>query len=174
MPCGSFPRNRRYARWTGLLVLGLFGPPLAFGVPVSAAGKVSFIYCLDHAGARVFAGKTTTDGKLKFGVSVWSPAGHNISVFGIAAKTGRGWRFTENLAAKAPSERCELDIVREARGTLRVTAAPGATCQAHGGANTEIGAINFPPTAYEGSVTTELDDPETFQKVGKCVAKDSG
>jgi hypothetical protein len=105
---------------------------------------------------------------LKFGISVWSPAGQNISVFGVAARHGTGWQYTDSLQASTAAERCRLDIMRGADRALRVAADPDATCQNYGGVNAEIGTVQFPPTAYEGAVTTELDDPEAFQKAGKC------
>jgi hypothetical protein len=151
------------------LALALTGLPLASGGSATATGDAGFLYCLKNGGAKIFAGKTTADGDLKFGVSVWSPAGQNISVFGTAGKVARGWRFTEDLGAGSAAERCRLDIARGADGTLRVTADPDATCQSHGGVNAEIGAIQFPRTTYEGPVTTELDNPEAFQKAQKCV-----
>jgi hypothetical protein len=164
----SFLRSRKHARNLALLALCLGGPLLAPFGPAWAAAESSFVYCLNQGGAKIFAGKTTANGDLVFGVSVWSPRGNNISVFGTALKSDRGWLYTDNLAAVTATERCRLSIVRDDDGTLHVAADQDATCQMHGGANTNIGTVTFPRTAYEGTVTNELDDPEMFQRAGKC------
>jgi hypothetical protein len=153
-----------------------------------ATAQSSFVYCISHDGAKIFAGRVEPNGSLLFGVSVWSPEGQNISVFGVAARqkhsyaagsqthnrtglpaTPAEWQYTETLHAAAPADRCRLDIEHPPDGTLRISADPHATCQSHGGVNTEIGNFQFPRTAYEGPVTTELNDPESFQRAGKCV-----
>jgi hypothetical protein len=166
MRFGAFlPSNKR--PWLVLPALGVAGlllNPCATARPE----PLSFVYCLNQEGAKVFAGREATDGSLAFGLSVWSPAGQNISVFGTAARRGSGWQYTENLQASTAAERCRLDIMRVADRTLRVVADPDATCQSYGGVNAEIGTVIFPPSAYEGIVTTELDDPEAFQKAGRC------
>ena len=152
-----------------VLVLRLIAWPLA---PTFAAADVSgrsFIYCRENDGAAVFAGQNEPDGNLKFGLSVWSPAGQNISVFGIATRRGDRWQYTDNLHASTASKRCRIDIERHVDGTLRISADPHAACQSRGGVNAEIGIIQFPPAAYEGTVTTELNDPEAFQRAGKCI-----
>ena len=100
-----------------------------------AAAPDSFIYCLNHEGAKIFAGREETNGSLTFGISVWSPDGQNISVFGVAARRGRGWQYAENLHAATAADRCQLDIVHESDGTLRIAASPNATCQSDGGVN---------------------------------------
>jgi hypothetical protein len=147
------------------LTCASFAPPLV----AKAGGEPSFIYCLNHNGAKVFAGREEAKGSLLFGLSVWSPEGQNISVFGLARRHGAEWQYTENLQARTAAERCRLNIIRGSDGTLRITADQNATCQSHGGVNAEIGVVQFPSTAYEGTVTTELDDPEAFQKAGKCI-----
>jgi hypothetical protein len=169
MLCVLFQLNRRRAWWSGLLALGLAGPSLASGSSATSTDEAGFLYCLDNGGTKIFAGKTMANGNLRFGISVWSPTGQNISVFGTAARVARGWRFSEDLRAHTRAERCQLDIIRGANGTLRVVADPDATCQAHGGVNAAIGTIQFPRTTYEGPVTTELENPEAFQKAIKCV-----
>jgi hypothetical protein len=150
-----------------LFALGVAGLLLS-SCPAGRTAPLTFVYCLNQNGVKVLAGREEADGSLAFGLSVWSSAGHNISVFGIAARRGAGWQYTNNLQASTVAERCQLDIVRVADHAFRVVADPGATCQSCGGANAEIGTVQFPPTAYEGTVTTELDDPEAFQKAGRC------
>jgi hypothetical protein len=164
----GFPRRSDRVQRAALLALTLALLPFA-RLAAWAAAEPSFIYCLNHDGAKVFAGREETNGSLTFGISVWSPAGQNISVFGIAIRHGRVWRYTDNLQAGTATDRCQLDIMHGSDGTLRVTANRNATCQSRGGVNAEIGIVQFPRTAYEGAVTTELDDPEAFQKAGKCV-----
>jgi hypothetical protein len=166
--CVRCPPNRRNTWFPGLFALGMAGLPFASGSPARLADEMSFVYCLRDGGAKVFAGTTTADGGLIFGVSVWSPAGQNISVFGVAARTERGWRFTEDMGAAIAAERCGLNIERGADGSLRVSTDPDATCQSHGGVNAGIGEVRLPRAAYEGAVTTELDNPEAFQRAGKC------
>jgi hypothetical protein len=167
MHFASFLQSRKHARNLTLLALGFGGPLLAPLGPAWAA-ESSFVYCLHRGGAKIFAGKTTANGNLKFGVSVWSPRGNNISVFGTALKSDRGWLYTNNLTAVTVTERCRLSIVRDDDGALHVVADQDATCQGRGGANMNIGTVTFPRTAYEGTVTNELDDPEMFQRAGKC------
>ncbi len=148
-----------------MLGLSLTGTPPAF-----AAADADFLYCVtDNGNSEILAGRTAADGDLKFGVSVWSHEGQNISVFGIAGKTGGGWRFTEDPTAATPAQRCRLDISRDPDGTAHVASAPDATCQSHGGVGASIGTLQFPRSAYAGPVTTELNDPEAFQKA--CVSK---
>jgi hypothetical protein len=151
-----------------LLALVLIGQLLPRVGSTAITDEAGFLYCLDDDGVKIFAGRKTLDGSLRFGVSVWSPTGQNISVFGSASKTADGWEFSENPQAGAASERCRVDIVRDADGAVRVTADPDASCQDHGGNNAEIGAIHFPRTSYQGPVTIELNDPEAFQKTTRC------
>jgi hypothetical protein len=167
MRFAGFPLSNKRL-WRALLFLGVAG--LLLG-PWSAgwAGPESFVYCFKQAGgAKVFAGRKAADGSLTFGISVWSPDGQNISVFGVAVRHGTGWQYTDSLQASTAAERCRLDIRRSPGRALRVVAAPDATCESYGGVGAEIGTVRFPPTAYEGAVTTELDGPEAFQKAGKC------
>jgi hypothetical protein len=164
---GCRPRAKHYRR--PLFVLALAGLGMAAALAASATVEQSFVYCLNHDGAKVFAGRQEANGNLTFGISVWSPAGQNISVFGVAIPRGSEWRYTEDLQAATAAERCQLDIVHGSDGTLRVAADPNATCQNHGGVNAEIGVVQFPRTAYEGAVSSELDDPEAFQRAGKCI-----
>lgn len=164
----NFNPSTRRAPGPVRLAVSLAGLLLAAHFPTWAPGMPSFVYCLNRSGAKVFAGKTVGNDSLAFGLSVWSPAGHNISVFGTAARRGRAWRYTEDMRAGTAAERCRLDIERQADGGLRVAADPNATCQSHGGVSVEIGTLQFPRASYEGPVTTELDDPEAFQKAGRC------
>jgi GH24 family phage-related lysozyme (muramidase) len=163
----GFPQRARFCLRP--LVLGLTFAVLASTPIAGATAQSSFIYCLNHEGAKIFAGREEPNGSLTFGISVWSPDGQNISVFGVAARQGHGWQYTEDLHAPTAADRCQLDIVHGSRGTLRIAANPHAACQSHGGVNAVIGTILFPRTAYEGPVTNELNDPESFQKAGKCV-----
>src|SRR5271155_817088 len=84
MPSGGLPRNNKRARHAVLLALTVAGLPLALSRATWATAEPSFIYCLNDGGAKVFAGRKEANGSLAFGISVWSPAGQNISVFGIA------------------------------------------------------------------------------------------
>jgi hypothetical protein len=163
------PQSNRLATGPTLLAFGIAGLLLVAHGSMWAADDPSFIYCIDQGGAKIFAGRELASGDLAFGLSVWSPAGQNISVLGVAAKRGRTWRYSENLKANAIAERCQLDIERHANGRLLVRADPKATCQNHGGVGATIGTVRFPATAFEGPVTTELDDAEAFQRAGRCV-----
>jgi hypothetical protein len=136
-----------------------------------AARSPSFVYCLRQNGLKIFAGRPEANGTLTFGLSVWSPAGQNISVFGTAHRYGHTWQYVDNVQAATAAQRCRLEIERGADGSLRAEADPAATCQRHGGVNAEIGTALFPSAAYEGVVTTELDDPEAFQHAGRCATR---
>ena len=167
MRCDGFRQSHNRPRWPVLLALTVAGLLFTAGAAYAAAAP-GFVYCLSQQGAKVFAGREADDGSLAFGLSVWSPAGQNISVFGTAARRGGGWQYIDGLQARTAAERCRLDIKHDADGSLRVVTDPDATCQSYGGLNAEIGTVQFPRTAYEGPVTTELDNPESFQKAGKC------
>jgi len=139
--------------------------------PAGSAAPESFVYCSKQGGgAKVFAGREDVNGNLTFGISVWSPDGQNISVFGVATRHGAGWQYTDSLQAGSAVERCRLDITRGAGRAFRVVADPNATCESYGGVGAEIGTVRFPPTAYEGIVSTELDGPEAFQRAGRCIS----
>lgn len=164
----GFRPSLRREGWGALLALGLAGLAPAPG-QAGSADTTSFVYCLDQHGAKIFAGKELADGSLVFGLSVWSPAGHNLSLFGTAAQHGRGWQYVDDQQAEAATERCRLEITPLSNRALRVESDQTATCQSHGGANTEVGTLLFPSSSYEGTVTTQLDGPEAFQKAGNCV-----
>jgi hypothetical protein len=146
-----------------LVVAGMLFAVGAWGAPLPG-----FVYCLREEGLKIFAGRPNSDGSLLFGLSVWSPSGQNISVFGTAQRLGREWQYIDNLQEVTAAQRCRLEIRRGMDGSLSVSTDPTATCQSHGGVNAEIGTVQFPNTAYEGAVTTELDGPEAFQKAGRC------
>jgi hypothetical protein len=150
-----------------IFALGLVAWQCAPGRPADAAAS-SFVYCLHHAGAQIFAGKVLADRNLKFGLSIWSDNGHNVTVFGVAVRHGEGWEYTDNLDASSAADRCRLSNSAGAESTLRIAADSAAPCANRGGENTEVGTVLFPAAAYEGSVTTQLDDAESFQKAGKC------
>src|SRR5271154_2668556 len=86
------------------LVLGLALAVLAPEPKAGASSQSSFIYCLNHEGAKIFAGREEANGSLSFGISVWSPDGQNISVFGVAGRRGLGWQYTEDLNAPAAAD----------------------------------------------------------------------
>jgi hypothetical protein len=131
----------------------------------------SFVYCMNQGGAKILAGQVAANGDLRFGLSVWSSQGNNISVFGTAARQGQGWDYSDAMRAPTPDARCHLTFTPAAEGAFVVQPDPAATCRSRGGANTEIDAQTFPHAALEGPVTTELRDSEAFQKAGRCVGK---
>jgi hypothetical protein len=122
----------------------------------------SSVFCSASAGAQVLAIAMAPEGKLRFGISVWSPKGGNISVFGVAKPTAGGWRYAEK------DGRCVINLARSADGGFTIRADTVADCRAHGGEGTRIGTLHFTPTQNEGPVTTQLDDAETFQHAGRC------
>jgi hypothetical protein len=164
--CAGFRQSHKRRLAQGVWALAAAG--LLFAASAWSAASPGFVYCLKQDGLKIFAGTPNDDGSLRFGLSVWSPSGQNISVFGTAQRHGREWQYVENLQATTAAQRCRLEIERGMDGSLRVQADPTATCQSHGGVNAEIGKVQFPSAAYEGAVTTELDDPEAFQKAGRC------
>jgi hypothetical protein len=141
--------------------------------PAKSAARYNAVYCMHNLdGLKVFAGRIQPGGNLSFGISIWSRDGNNIGVFGVASHHGANWEYTNKMNASTAADRCKLDIVLQSDGTPHLTADPTATCQSMGGHDTEIGSVQFPPSAYEGPVSTELNDPETFfGKAGKCWRK---
>ena len=156
MRCVNFPRNLKRLYQTGLMVLSC-----ASGGGTWAAEPSSFVYCLNQAGTKIFAGNQTVNGDLTFGISLWSTNGHNISIFGLAHRDRNKWVYADDKA-------CRLTIARGPGGGLRVRADRKADCRSHGGVGTEIGHVRFPGSSLEGQVTVELDDAEAFQKAGRC------
>jgi len=156
--------SRRFA----LTLTAALATGSAAGTPASPS---SFVHC-HKAGTdiEVFAGKPTPDGGLEFGLSRWQ-GGRHIGVFATATRYGQQWQYQDNMNAGIARERCRLDIVRGADGTLQIAADPEATCQSQGGQGTVIGVIRFPPTAYEGPVTNELDADQNFDSAGRCWQK---
>ena len=141
----------------------------AAGAP---AAPGSFIYCYKvGTDIEVFAGKPAPDDGLEFGFENWQGQ-RLIGVSGTAARYGQQWRYQDNMNAETAFERCRLDIARDANGALRVEADPEATCQGQGGQGTVIGVVRFPPNAYEGPVTNELDADKNFDSAGRCWQKD--
>src|ERR1700730_7802588 len=127
----GFRKRNKPVQRPMLLALSLAGLPLTFGATV----EPSFIYCLNHDGAKIFAGREKADRDLSFGISAWTRGGQNITVFGTATGGGSEWNYSENLLAPTASERCRLDIMRRSDGMFRIRADPHATCQSHGGVN---------------------------------------
>ncbi len=135
---------------------------LAASQAMAAAARQSAVFCSATAGAQVLAIETTEAGRLRFGLSVWSPEGNNISLFGVADPVPGGWRYTEK------GGRCVVDFTARAGGGFTVRADPAADCRAHGGEGARIGVLRFSRAQDQGPVTTELDDAEAFQHAGKC------
>jgi hypothetical protein len=104
----------------------------------------------------------TPQGQLRFGVSVWSPEGSNISVFGVADAVPGGWRYVD------PAERCTVDISPDQHGGYAVRTDATADCHTYGGHGSRIGSQHFTTAQNEGPVTTELRDAEAFQHAGRC------
>jgi hypothetical protein len=132
-------------------------------IPAAAvAARVNAVFCSASAGAQVLAVATTGEGKLRFGVSVWTPEGNNISVFGVADPVPSGWRYAET------NGRCIINFARNADGGFTVQPDGTADCHMHAGQGARIGTLHFSASEKEGPVTTELNDPEAFQHAGHC------
>jgi hypothetical protein len=127
-----------------------------------AAVRGSEVFCSAVDGARILAIEPVPNGGLRFGLSIWSPAGSNISLFGVAGPVPGGWRYAEVDGG------CSVDLARMADGGFRIRADPPADCHAHGGQNARIGSVDFTPAQKEGPVVTQLDNPEAFQHAGRC------
>ena len=121
----------------------------------------SAVFCSAAGGAQVLAVAMAPAGGLRFGVSVWSPEGSNISLFGAAEPAPGGWRYAED-------GRCVIDFTRSADGGFTIRADANADCSAYGGQGARIVTLHFTPAQDEGPVTTELDDAEAFQHAGHC------
>jgi hypothetical protein len=131
----------------------------------AAAGtREGAVFCSAASGAQVLAVAMDPAGKLRFGVSVWSPEGSNISLLGAADPAPGGWRYVEK------NGHCEIDFARSADDGFTVRADADADCRAHGGQGARIGTLHFSPAQDEGPVTTELDDAEAFQHAGHCAS----
>jgi hypothetical protein len=128
----------------------------------TAAVPGSAVFCSAAGGAKILAIEPVPDGKLRFGLSIWSPEGNNISLFGVADPVTGGWRYAEAGGG------CSVDLTRMADGGFRVRADPQADCHEQGGQNATIGSVDFTPAQNEGPVATELDNPEAFQHAGRC------
>ena len=133
----------------------------------------SFVYCHRGAGPEleVFAGEPAEGGALRFGLTVWTSNGHNFGLWGVAARTGKGWEYRDNMDADEPDARCHVAITREADGSLRLASIEGAECggMTYGGAGTGIRLLRFAPSAFVGPVTWQLDDGDTFfNRAGRC------
>ena len=143
-----------------------------FGSAAQAAQRDVGVYCLrDHRthAVQIFAGRILPSGRLKFGLSQWDAKGQHIGVMGVAGGRAPHWKYTSGLNAPSSYGRCSIDISLTADRTLRVRADPIEACQSHGGYGAEIGLIAFLPSAYEGPVKHELQDPETFfNGAGRC------
>lgn len=135
----------------------------------------SFVYCHKGPGSEleVFAGEPTKSGALRFGVTLWAGNGHNLGLWGIAARTDKGWEYQDSMDAEIPAKRCRVRITHEMNGTLRLASVEGAVCgdMSHGGAGMEINDLRFAPPSYEGPVTWEMDSPDAFfNRAGRCAA----
>jgi hypothetical protein len=124
----------------------------------------SAVFCSATGGAQVLAVAMAPGGRLRFGVSVWSPEGSNISLLGDADPVPGGWRYVEK------NGRCMIDFTRSADDGFTIRADVNADCRAHGGQGARIGTLHFTPAQVEGPVTTELDDAEAFQHAGHCAS----
>jgi hypothetical protein len=130
--------------------------------PGSAAEPDGAVYCSAAGGAKILAVATTPEGQLRFGVSVWSPEGSNISVFGVANPASGGWRYTE------ADGHCAIDITPDQHGGFTVRADAAADCHEYGGHGSLIGSLHFTAAQKEGPATAALQDPEAFQHAGRC------
>lgn len=127
------------------------------------------LYCLNHhPGLEVFAGKLLPSGDMAVGFSNWYPNGHHIGFFGTAARKGNHWEYVNHMDASDPADRCKVYIRSGPDGVPFIVGDRTAKCQTQGGIGTEMGPVEFPPSAYEGPVTTELADSEIFFNSGKC------
>jgi hypothetical protein len=105
---------------------------------------------------------------MQFGLSIWRGERH-FGVFGFATPNIGHWIYTNNLLSLLPGDRCRLDIELEKAGGVRIVADPVVNCEYDGGQGTTFDTLVIPSQAYEGPVTSELDDIETFfNKAGKC------
>ena len=143
---------------------------LAFGADkVSSPITKTGVYCISQKrGLTVFADKLLPNGDLAVGFSDWYPNGHNIGFFGTAVRKGDHWEYTSDMDALDPADRCKVYIRSRPDGSPFIAGDALAKCQATGGVGTEIRSVGFHRSAYEGPVTNELADSETFFNAGKC------
>ena len=159
----------RYLGSLGVLIV-VMAASSAFGAdressPITKTG----VYCVNQKrGLTVFADKLLPNGDLAVGFSDWYPNGHHIGFFGTAVRKGNHWEYTSDMDARDPADHCKAYIRSRPDGTPFIAGDALAKCQASGDVGTEIRSIGFHPSAYEGPVTNELADSETFFNAGKC------
>ncbi len=136
----------------------------------SAEQARSGVYCRhDRSGTKVLAVRVLPDGNLAFGISIWSSAGNNIGAFGLAPRRSDHWEYEKNTGPAGNGDRCKIEIFLYNSHRAYVSSDPMAACRGLGGYNTKIGNVTFSHSTYEGAVTHELDDPDTFfGKAGRC------
>jgi hypothetical protein len=139
----------------------------------SAKTKQSGVYCRsDRSGIKIYAQRVLPDGRLAFGLSIWSKAKNNIGVFGTAYRKGEYWEYAKDMDAQTASERCRIMIRTRSDRNIYITSDPLANCESMGGYDTKIGSVTFSRGTYEGQVTYELNDAEVFfGKAGRCWRK---
>lgn len=133
----------------------------------------SFVYChREHPrGEEVFGGAPTSNGALRFGLTVWNEDGFFFGLWGVANKSSAGWEYRDDMGNPNPQARCDVMITREADGALQLASVGDADCGAmtHGGAEMSLGSLRFAPSTFEGPVTWQLDDGDTFgNSAGRC------
>lgn len=106
---------------------------------------------------------------LQFGFSHWYPNGQFIGLFGIAHHNGDHWDYQTDLDADDLADRCKVLVGFRPNGAPYLIGDKTAMCGRQGGAETEIGSVEFPPKSYEGQISSELKDAEFFfNNAGKC------
>ncbi len=133
----------------------------------------SFLYCLPETkpDLKIFAGAVTANGGLRFGLSDWESTGNHLGLWGVARRSGAGWEYQDNMSDTEQDRRCDVRITREKDGSLRLLSVDGAECggMVYGGAGTSIGNIRFTRKTFEGPVTWQLDDADSFfSQAGQC------
>ena len=137
---------------------------LLIATPLNASSTASSAYfCRGKFGGEIsgIAVRLMDQGKLQFGISKWQNDGQNFGVFGVAKSTGSHWIFEEKNEA---GDAIDCRITLEWRGHFEIEARVDkkASCDAHAGYGFGEKSATYGSKDYQGSVTTQLDDPAQF------------
>jgi hypothetical protein len=88
-----------------------------------------------------------------------------MGVYGVAARQGDHWVFSENMKSKDPNEPCLIKIELLPNNGVRVTSDPVAACHSEGGYGTQIGTVRFSKRDLIGPVADEFDT-DSYEQFG--------
>ena len=129
----------------------------------------SFVFCQqeDITGAtRLFAGAPTRSGDLRFGFMSGGVFDRNLTVFGVATRTGSGWEYRADMDRSEAEYRCHLRMEVTRDHGFRLSPVDGAACRedtADGIATNSVEPFTFGNGEREGAVTWQLASKQVFE-----------